>query len=76
MAAGVRAYSDKEMTTFVGQTHVDNLDKFYGLMRDMVLNPGWRAADFARVRDEPSTPCACLCAATTTRNWPRKNSTT
>jgi len=52
MAAGVEAYSDKEMTTFAGQTHVDNLDKFYGLMRDMVLHPGWRAADFARVRDD------------------------
>lgn len=51
MAAGVSSYSDKEMTTFVGETHVDNLDKFYGLMRDMVLHPGWRAEDFARIRD-------------------------
>ena len=52
MATNVRVYSDKEMTTFVGQTHVDNLDRFYGLMRDMILNPGWRADDFERVRDE------------------------
>ncbi|MDP9170673.1 MAG: insulinase family protein, partial [Acidobacteriota bacterium] len=51
MASGVADYSDKEMTTFVGETHVDNLDKFYVLMRDMVLHPGWRAEDFARVRD-------------------------
>jgi zinc protease len=52
MATSVRVYSDKEMTTFVGETHRDNLDKFYGLMRDMILHPGWRADDFTRVRDE------------------------
>ena len=52
MATNVRVYSDKEMTTFVGQTHVDNLDRFYGLMRDMILHPGWRADDFERVRDD------------------------
>ena len=51
MATSVSVYADKEMTTFVGDTHVDNLDKFYALMRDMVLNPGWRADDFERVRD-------------------------
>jgi zinc protease len=52
MATSVGVYSDKEMTTFVGFTHADNLDKFYSIMRDMVLNPGWRADDFARVRDD------------------------
>jgi zinc protease len=52
MATGVHVYSDKEMTTFVGETHRDNLDKFYGLMRDMILQPGWRPDDFARVRDD------------------------
>jgi zinc protease len=52
MATSVSVYSDKEMTTFVGETHVDNLDKFYAIMRDMLLNPGWRAEDFARVRDD------------------------
>lgn len=52
MAAGIGDYSDKEMTTFVGTTHIDNLDKFYALMRDAVLNPGWRAEDFTRVRDD------------------------
>jgi zinc protease len=51
MAASVESYSDKEMTTFVGETHVDNLDKFYGLMHDMVLHPGWRADDLTRIRD-------------------------
>jgi zinc protease len=52
MATSVRVYSDKEMTTFIGETHVDNLDKFYAILRDMVLNPGWRADDFARLRDD------------------------
>ena len=52
MATSVEVYSDKEMTTFVGETHVDNLDKFYGLMRDIILHPGWRADDFERVRDD------------------------
>jgi len=52
MATGIYAYSDKEMTTFVGQTHIDNLEKFYAIMRDAVLNPGWRPEDFTRVRDD------------------------
>jgi len=52
MAASISVYSDKEMTTFVGATHLDNLDKFYGLMRDAILHPGWRADDFERVRDD------------------------
>ena len=52
MATGINVSSDKEMTTFVGQTHIDNLEKFYAIMRDAVLNPGWRAEDFTRVRDD------------------------
>ena len=52
MATGIQSYVDKEMTTFVGQTHVDNLDKFYALMKDAILNPGWRAEDFTRLRDD------------------------
>jgi zinc protease len=51
MAASIQVYSDKEMTTFVGETHVDNLDKFYGLMRDAILHPGWRPEDFKRLKD-------------------------
>ncbi|HYA16297.1 MAG TPA: pitrilysin family protein [Bryobacteraceae bacterium] len=52
MAAHIEVYSDKEMTTFIGETHVDNLDKFYGLMRDAILHPGWRPEDFSRVKDD------------------------
>jgi zinc protease len=67
MATSVSVYSDKEMTTFVGDTHVDNLDKFYGIMRDMLLNPGWRADDFERVRDD---------VVNNLRVWARKSFTT
>lgn len=52
MATSVDVYTDKEMTVFVGETHRDNLDKFYGLMRDMILHPGWREDDFTRLRDD------------------------
>jgi zinc protease len=51
ISTSISAQVDKEMTVFVGQTHLDNLDKFYALLRDAVLNPGWRPDDFARVRD-------------------------
>ena len=51
MAASVSVEVDKEMTTFSGQTHVDNLEVFYKLMRTMVLDPGWRADDLQRLRD-------------------------
>ena len=34
---------DKEMTVFTGTTHVDNLDTYYGLISQMLLDPGFRA---------------------------------
>jgi zinc protease len=52
MATSVSAQVDKEMTTFSGETHVDNLDEFYKLFRAMLLEPGWREEDFQRVRDD------------------------
>jgi zinc protease len=52
MATGIQSYSDKEMTAFVGETHIDNLEKFYGIMRDAILHPGWRTEDFTRLRDQ------------------------
>ena len=50
MAAGVSAQVDKEMTTFSGETHIDNLDAYYKLFRAMLLDPGWRTDDFTRVK--------------------------
>ena len=52
MAASVGVQVDKEMTTFYGATHVDNLAAYYKLLRGMLLDPGWRADDFQRVRND------------------------
>lgn len=52
IAAGFGAQTDKEMTTFVGQTHVDNIDKYYGLVRQMLLEPGFREDDFSRLKQD------------------------
>jgi zinc protease len=52
MASSVNVQVDKEMTVFSGTTHVENLDKYYGLLKDMILDPGFRSEDFTRVRDD------------------------
>lgn len=52
MATSFGWQSDKEMTTFVGQTHVDNLPKYYALVRQMLLEPGFREDDFKRLKDD------------------------
>ena len=52
MATSVNWQVDKEMTVFTGTTHIENLDKYYGLLRDMVLDPGFRQEDFTRLRDD------------------------
>lgn len=44
--------ADKEMTTFIGATHRDNLDKYYSLISGMLLDPGFRADDFKRLKDQ------------------------
>ena len=36
MASSVSSQVDKEMTVFSGTTHVENLDRFYSLFRDMI----------------------------------------
>lgn len=43
---------DKEMTVFTGTTHLDNLTKYYSLVREMLLDPGFRADDFTRLKTE------------------------
>lgn len=51
---GVHIWSavDKEMTAFTLQTHADNLLPAYALFRDLLLDPGWREEDFARLRED------------------------
>lgn len=43
---------DKEMTVFHGTTHRDNLDRYYALIRGMLLEPGFRADDFNRLKTD------------------------
>src|SRR5262252_8035147 len=43
---------DKEMTVFVGQTHIDNLEKYFQIISGMLLDPGWRQEDFDRLKED------------------------
>jgi zinc protease len=48
-AAGYYAQVDKEVSTFTFMVHVDFLDKFYPVMKELMLNPAFAEADFQRV---------------------------
>ena len=50
MATSLGWQIDKEMTVFAGTTHVDNLDAYYRLVSAMLLDPGFRQEDFARLK--------------------------
>jgi len=50
MAARVRLRVDKEMSVFTGQVHTDNLEKYYAILKDMLLNPGFQEDDFKRIK--------------------------
>jgi zinc protease len=52
MATSFDAQVDKEMTVFTGTTHADNLARYYALIRDMLLAPGFREDDFTRLKTE------------------------
>jgi zinc protease len=52
LATSFDAQVDKEMTVFIGATHVDNLNRYYDLIRQMLLEPGFRDEDFTRLKTE------------------------
>jgi zinc protease len=52
MATSFQWQVDKEMTVFSGSTHTDNLDKYYSLIREMLLDPGFREDDFKRLKED------------------------
>jgi zinc protease len=52
MATGYGSSTDKEMTVFRGVVHRDNLEEFYGLLRDAVTSPAFREDDFNRVHTQ------------------------
>jgi len=50
LAAGYGYGVDKEMTTFTGRVHRDNLDAYYDLFRAAVLSPAFDPEDFERIK--------------------------
>ncbi len=50
MAAYIDMQIDKEMTVFSGTIHKDNLEEYYSIFKDMMLNPGFREEDFIRIK--------------------------
>lgn len=52
LASSISGHVDKEMTVIGGTTHVDNLAKFYRILREMIVTPGFRAEDFNRVKSD------------------------
>jgi len=50
MAAYVGLSVDKEMSVFTGSIHIDNLEKYYAIFKDMLLDPGFREDDFKRIK--------------------------
>ena len=52
MATSFQWQVDKEMTVFSGSTHTDNLNQYYSLIREMLLDPGFREDDFKRLKED------------------------
>ena len=52
MATEFEYQVDKEMSVFTGTTHVDNLNKYYALVKEMLLDPGFREDDFTRLKSD------------------------
>jgi zinc protease len=50
MASGLGAQVDKEMVKLAGTVHRDNLAAWHGLVREMLLQPGFREDDFKRLK--------------------------
>jgi hypothetical protein len=66
---------DKEMTVFMGTTHQDNLERYYALISQMLLEPGFREEDFTRLKSE-AIFLRYPCAKGMTRNWEKSICTT
>lgn len=52
MAASIGEQVDKEMTVFTGRTHVDNVDEYYALFKEVLLEPAFKQEDFERVKSD------------------------
>lgn len=52
MASSISYQVDKEMTVFSGRVHRDNLEAFYQLLKEVLLEPAFEQADFERVKSD------------------------
>jgi zinc protease len=52
MATSFGYQIDKEMTVFMGTTHLDTLDRYYNIISQMLLDPGFREDDFTRLKTD------------------------
>src|SRR5262249_24517841 len=52
LASSYEIRTDKEMTTFGGRTHLDNVDKFSALFADAYLLPAFSQEDFDRIKSD------------------------
>jgi len=52
IASGYNVQVDREYTTFVGGTYKDNVDFFYSLFKEALLEPAFLEEDFNRIKAE------------------------
>jgi zinc protease len=52
IASSYNVQVDREYTTFYGETHKDNIQLFYTLFKQALLEPGFRGDDFRRLQTE------------------------
>ena len=52
IAGAFSSQVDKEMTTFTGVVHKDNIDRYLPIVLPMLLTPGFREEDFQRLKDQ------------------------
>lgn len=52
MATSISGQVDKEVTLLSGRTHVDNLDKYYALFKEVILEPAFTEEDFTRIQND------------------------
>ncbi len=54
MAATIGQQVNNEVTVFTGEVHIDHLEEFYDLFKNLILNPRWDESDFKRHVDQHS----------------------
>jgi zinc protease len=52
MAAGIGVHVDREVTVVHGTVHRDHLDRYYELIRQVVIEPRFDAKEFERLKDD------------------------